>query len=68
MFCLFAKFQFDEQIRTAPKPPSDEGGAPKGRRERTTPQTASLTAPLTRGALGTVSASATNLNLTASGR
>ena len=35
-------------------PPSDEGGAPKGRRERkTTPQSASLT----RGALGAVSAS-----------
>ena len=37
---------------TAPKPPSDEGGAPQGRRERkTTPQSCCrMTAPLARGA------------------
>ena len=37
-----------------PKPPSDEGGGSKSRRERILPlsQPARLTAPLTRGALG----------------
>ena len=51
---LLDKFQFVKVLRTAPKPPSDEGGGSKSRRERILPlsQPARLTAPLTRGALG----------------
>ena len=51
-FCQLS--QRESQVSTAPKPPSDEGGGSKSRRERILPlsHAVRVTAPLTRGAVG----------------